>query len=91
MAIPDLINGIFEMFGGAFILLSCIKLYKEKKVRGVSWIHVGFFACWGYWNLYYYPSLGQILSFIGGIGIVVTNTALVIQMLYYIRREKKNA
>ena len=88
MSIPDLMNGLFEFAGGFFILLSCIKLYKDKKVKGVSWIHIGFFASWGYWNLYYYPSLGQTISFIGGIGVVTMNTILLFQMLYYIRREK---
>jgi len=88
MYIPDLVNGLFELAGGFFILLSCMKLYKDKKVRGISWIHVGFFASWGYWNLYYYPSLGQTISFIGGIGVVTMNTILLVQMLYYIKKEK---
>ena len=44
----DNINSSFEFFGGLFILLSIIKLYKDEKVRGVSFIHVGYFAMWGY-------------------------------------------
>lgn len=89
MSVPDLINGIFESCGMFFILLSCIKLYKDKKVRGVSWIHAGFFATWGYWNLFYYPHLGQMISFIGGIGVVTMNTIWLFQMFYYIRQERK--
>ena len=84
----DLVNGFFELAGGLFILLSCIKLHKEKKVRGISWMHVGFWTAWGMWNLYYYPSLGQTISFIGGIGIVSMNTIFLGQMIYYIWKEK---
>ena len=88
MQIPDLVNGLFELFGGGFILLSIIKLHKQKLVRGVSWLHVLFFTFWGYWNLFYYPHLGQHLSLLGGIGVVVLNTAWVTQIFYYIREEK---
>ena len=79
----DAINGCYELFGAPFILLSIIKLYKEKIVRGVSWIHVGYFTTWGFWNLYYYPHLGQWYSFAGGIAIVTFNTIWLVQMLYY--------
>lgn len=88
MITPDIINGIFESCGAVFILLSIIKLHKDRKVRGVNWIHVGFFASWGYWNLYYYPSLGQWFSFIGGIGIMVTNTIWLGQLMYFTWLEK---
>lgn len=89
MITPDLINGIFEATGAFFIALSIRKLYQDNVVRGVSWVHVAFFAAWGFWNLYYYPALDQWFSFWGGVGIVTTNTALVIMMLYYIHREKR--
>ena len=89
MQVPDLVNGIFELFGGFFILLSVIKLHKEKKVRGISWIHAGFFALWGYWNLFYYPHLGQMVSFIGGIGVVNMNAAWLVQLIYYSHKENK--
>ena len=83
MSIPDLINGSFEMLGGAFILLSIRKLLRDKIVRGVSWIHVFYFAVWGIWNLYYYPSLGQTFSFIGGISVAVTNTIYTALLIWY--------
>jgi hypothetical protein len=86
---PDLINGAFESSGAIFISLSIIKLWRDKRVRGVSWIHAGFFSAWGYWNLFYYPHLGQWLSFFGGIAIVLTNTFWMGQMLYYIKKECK--
>lgn len=89
MNYPDLINGIFELSGAFFILLSILKLKKEKKVCGVSWVHVGFFAMWGYWNLFYYPHLTQWVSFAGGIGIVITNTFWLGQLIYYSREAEK--
>jgi len=89
MTLPDTINGIFELFGGLFILLSIIKLHKDKKVKGISWLAVVFFTLWGYWNLYYYPHLGQTVSFWGGIGVVTMNTIWLGQMGWYIRKENK--
>ena len=87
---PDTINGLFEFLGSLFIWRSIILLYKQKQVRGVSFLTIGFFAVWGLWNLYYYPSLNQQLSFAGGISIVVANVIWVIQMIYF-RKEANHA
>lgn len=84
----DFVNGTFESLGGFFILLSVVKLYHDKRVRGVSWIHAAFFSSWGYWNLAYYPHLGQWMSFIGGAFLVAVNTVWLLQMLYYLRVER---
>jgi len=85
----DIINGSYELFGAPFIFLSVIKLYKDKKVQGVSWIHAGFFTTWGVWNLYYYPSLDQWFSFFGGVAIVIVNTIWLFQLIYYSKLKKK--
>lgn len=82
---PDFINGTFESLGGLFIFFSIEKLYKQKIVRGVSWVHAAFFSAWGYWNLYYYPHLDQWFSFWGGAGLVATNTIWLGQLLWYTR------
>jgi uncharacterized membrane protein YfcA len=71
--IPDLINGLFETVGGAMIVLNCVRLYRDKCVRGVSVLPVVFFTSWGFWNPFYYSSLGQWLSFAGGCTIVAAN------------------
>jgi hypothetical protein len=84
----DQLNGMFELMGGLFILLSCIKLYKDKKVKGVSYIHVTYFTLWGYWNIHYYPHLGQWMSFAGSLAVTLVNTIWLAMMLYY-RRSKK--
>lgn len=85
---PDIINGIFEALGFAFILPSIWKLSVEKEVRGVSWLHASFFWVWSLWNLHYYPALGQWCSFAGAIMLFVTNTIWVAQLLYYNWRTK---
>lgn len=90
MAWQDFLNGSFELLGGLFILLSIIKLHREKRVRGVSYIHVGYFTAWGYWNIYYYPYLNQWISFIGGLSVVTINTFWLGQIIYYTIMEKRN-
>lgn len=84
----DLINGIFECSGGFFVLYSILKLYKDKKVLGISWIYVAYFSIWGLWNLYYYPSLNQNLSFIGGLFVTFTNIIYTIMLIYYNIKKK---
>ena len=82
---PDIVNGLFELFGGLVIWLNVARLVKDKEVKGVSWVVMAFFAVWGYWNLYYYPHLGQMFSFVGGFFVVAANTAWVVLFLHYRR------
>jgi hypothetical protein len=91
MTFGDTVNGLFEGAGAFFIFQSVLKLRRDKMVRGVSWLHSGFFAAWGYWNLFYYPGLHQWLSFWGGVGIVTTNTLWLLQIIYYTRKERSSA
>lgn len=79
----DLINGLFECIGGFLLLLNVFKIIKDKKLTGVSWIPILFFTCWGAWNLYYYPSLNQTLSFIGGVLVFATNLTWIALVFYY--------
>jgi hypothetical protein len=79
----DLINGIFELTSSIFYLINIFKLVKDKTIKGISWIPATFFTLWGIWNLYYYPSLDQIFSFIGGICMIIVNTIWIILVFYY--------
>jgi len=88
MPIPDCINGSFELFGGFFIILHCMRVIKDKAVKGVSNIATMFFVSWGLWNLYYYPSLDQWASFVGGVFVVTANIAWIGLMLYYQKSKK---
>jgi len=84
----DNVNGLFELLGGMFIFLHCVRLFKDKKVRGVSFIATAYFTLWGFWNIHYYPHLKQWWSFVGGLTIVAMNTLWIIMMIYYIRKER---
>lgn len=86
MIFPDMINALFEGLAGLMVLNHCRVLREEKMVRGVSVISVFFFLLWGVWNLYYYPAIGQSLSFYGGLVVVASNVLYVGMMLHY--REK---
>lgn len=79
----DVINGIFEIVGALFILLNIRRIYLDKQLKGVSWLPTVFFSSWGFWNLFYYPSLNQWYSFAGGILMVATNNFWLEQILYY--------
>lgn len=74
MTWADATNGVFEAGTGLTALHSCWKLYQHKRVQGVSHWLMAWVSLWGYWNLYYYPSLDQWLSFCGGLLIVTANT-----------------
>lgn len=73
LAIPDLINGIFETLGAVTGFLNCWQLHKDRRVMGVMWQLWFFYCAWGLWNLYYYPHLNQWISFAGGCLIVTSN------------------
>jgi len=89
MSLPDFINGGFEFLGSIVLWRNVVQLYRDKMTRGVHWSATGFFMAWGYWNLYYYPSLDQWWSFAGGVSIVIANTVWLGQMFYY-GRGKEN-
>jgi ABC-type transport system involved in cytochrome c biogenesis permease subunit len=89
MNVPDAINGTYEFCGGLFLLQNCFRLYKDKEIKGVALLPSAFFASWGVWNLYFYPSLHQSLSFSGGLLIVIPNITWVGMAIYYTQRKKK--
>jgi hypothetical protein len=85
----DKLNGVFELAGGVFVFLNCLRLYRDKTVKGVSFTAFVFFTLWGFWNLYYYPAIGQWASFLGGCHVVFWNVVWVILAIYYIKRGTK--
>lgn len=87
MSWADAVNATFEAGASIAILVNWLKLLKDKQVHGVHPGPVAFFAAWGFWNLYYYPSLGQALSFAAGIAVVTTNVLWLVTMIYYLRRK----
>lgn len=83
MSLPDLVNSLYECFGFVAISMSCWEVYRAKRVSGVSIITVIFFTSWGFWNLYYYPSLGQTLSGVGAGLTCIANVTWVWLILKY--------
>jgi hypothetical protein len=85
----DVINGSFELLGAFFTWKNALRLYRDKNLEGVYWPTIAFFTMWGMWNIYYYPNLGQWLSFIGGILLISGNLAWTIQAIYYVYKNRK--
>lgn len=79
----DTVNALFELFASVAIFDHCRVLLRDKKVHGVSLLATIFFTAWGFWNIYYYPSLGQNLSFYCGILVVMANIAWVSLIIKY--------
>lgn len=79
----DLVNGLFEGFGGTFVWMNVRQILRDKQVRGVSKLATCFFTLWGLWNMVYYPSLGQWISFWGGCVISVGNGVWISLMWRY--------
>lgn len=83
MTWPDIVNGLFECLGGVLLWANVIRLHRDKRMAGVSIYPTALFMLWGFWNLFYYPSLSQWWSFIGGINVVTANAVWVAQMWRY--------
>lgn len=79
---PDLINGCFEMVGAYFTWANFRTYFRVRELRGVYWPATAFFTAWGVWNLIYYPSIGQPLSFLGGCFLTLGNLAWIALVLW---------
>jgi hypothetical protein len=87
--IPDLVNGAFELSGGVVCWLNVKRLLRDRSVQGVDWRVSAFFSAWGFWNLFYYPQLGQWASFAGGVALVIANTTWVVLALRLIKEGQR--
>jgi len=88
MDVNDLINALFEFCATLFVLNNCRVVLKHKFVSGVSVVSCAFFMLWGLWNVYYYPTLGQVYSFYCGVAVLVSNIIYVGLLIYYTRNLK---
>lgn len=70
---PDRVNGAFEGMASFMILNHTRALWKSRQADGVSLVSSVFFTTWGFWNIWYYPHLGQMFSFYAGIAVVSAN------------------
>lgn len=83
MVVTDLINAAFEFGSAGMVSMNVRRLWKDKKLSGVSKWPAVFFNVWGLWNLFWYPFLGQWLSFAGGVSILLVNTTWVVLAFKY--------
>jgi hypothetical protein len=90
MSIADTINGGFELFASAFILNHAWALWKSKQAYGISLVSTIFFGLWGLWNVFYYPHIGQMMSFYGGLAVLAANSVW-IGLIIYLRMKEKGA
>lgn len=86
MAGSDIINASFEAYGAWCAYRNIRALLRDKVVKGISVGSIAFFTSWGFWNLYYYPSLGQWFSFTSGAALAAGNLIWVVLACYYARR-----
>ena len=86
----DLVNGLFEMIGGLILWMNVHRLYRDRRVSGVSVAPVVFWSAWGFWNLWFYPAVSCWWSFAGGIVVVLANVAwLVLLASIHLKRSKE--
>jgi hypothetical protein len=83
-------NTLFEAIGSIMAWLNVKALYKDNEIKGVYWPIYIFYSVWGYWNLYYYPSVNCWGSFVAGIILALGNTAWVVVAVRLYLKNKKN-
>lgn len=81
--IADLVNAGFECAGAIFAWANVSRIKEDKSVKGVYWPASIVFACWGYWNMIYYPSLDQWFSAACGAVLAFGNTIWVYHAAKY--------
>lgn len=80
----DLINGAFEMGGAILNATTSVRaLIRDKEIKGFSPLPLVFWTLWGFWNIFYYPSLDQMFSFFGGLAVVSVNCVYLALILRY--------
>ena len=75
MHLPDAVNGCFEAFGAWSAWANVGRLKRDRDVKGVVWQFTVVWFCWGVWNLFYYPFLGQWFSTVAGVVLCAGNFA----------------
>lgn len=84
----DLFNGLFEAASALFTIGNILQTIKDQELKGMRLESILFFTSWGLFNLYFYPSHGLILSFLGGCAIVTANVVWISCILYFRCRPK---
>jgi hypothetical protein len=83
MQIGDIVNGCFEGVGAFMTWINVRRLLKDKEIKGIDWRVSSFWASWGIWNCYFYPSLDQWFSFAAGAVLALGNCVWFALAFYY--------
>jgi hypothetical protein len=85
----DLINSLgFELLSCLFLALNIHSLYRDKVVKGISLPSGAFYAAWATWNVFYYFSLSQPISFYAGILVATLTTWWIVLAVWYKHKSK---
>ena len=84
---PDVINGLFEVFGSVATWMNFAAIVKDKGYAGTRLPMMLFFLTWGFWNLFFYSHLFQWVSLYASILLTAGNVANVAAMLRYGRKK----
>lgn len=83
MTTQDSINATFEIVGALLTWMNVRQVWKDKGHRGIFVPAIIVFTAWGFWNLYYYRHLDQMLSYYTTYVMVAANFTWVSLMLYF--------
>lgn len=86
--IPDIINGAFELFGCAAISFAIASVWRARSWHGTSIVPNFFFTAWGFWNLYFYPHVGQFWSTVGA-GLTAGANVVLLWLMWKFRKRSK--
>jgi hypothetical protein len=79
----DFINCLFEIGSALFIWMNVFRLYKDKRVLGVSLLPSLWFCFAGAWRLHFYLTLGAFRSSIScGISLFASIVWLLLAFEY---------
>ena len=80
---PDQINATLELTGAVFTFRNALRVYRDRGYAGITWTAVAFFTTWGFWNIWYYPSLHQSWSFAAAVLLLAANLLWVSAMAWF--------
>lgn len=84
---PDIINASFEFVGAYLTWKNYRQVVIDQGYAGIYWPACVFFTSWGLWNLFYYPSLDQWWSFVGGLALIASNCLWLWSLWYYGKKQ----
>ena len=78
-----IIMSAFNWAGTMFLILNCLRIIKDRSVKGVSLIASTYFVIWSWWNMIYFYRLHDVVSFYSSIPYAIINTIWITLAIYY--------